>query len=109
MKKDIVEFVAKYPVEHQRPGGLAQKIELLGWKCEIINMDFITGLSRSHRQHDSISVIVYRMAMSTNYLSINTTYYAKDFSMLYIQEVVRIHGVPISIISHRSAQFTAAF
>ncbi|KAH0757858.1 hypothetical protein KY290_021351 [Solanum tuberosum] len=60
MKKDIAEFVAKCPncqqvkVKHQRPGGLAQRIELLEWKWEMINMDFITGLPRSRRQHDSI-------------------------------------------------------
>ncbi|KAH0691243.1 hypothetical protein KY285_018431 [Solanum tuberosum] len=48
MKKGIAEFVAKCPncqqvkVEHQRPGGLAQNIELPEWKWEMINMDFIT-------------------------------------------------------------------
>ena len=67
MKKDIAEFVTKcsncqqVKVEHQRPGGLAQNIELSEWKWEMINMDFITGLPRSHRQHDFIWVIVDRM------------------------------------------------
>ncbi|KAH0689476.1 hypothetical protein KY289_016834 [Solanum tuberosum] len=47
MKKGIAEFVVKCPncqqvkVEHQRPGGLAQNIELPEWKWEMINMDFI--------------------------------------------------------------------
>ena len=60
MKKGIAEFVAKCPncqqvkVEHQRPNGLAQNIELPEWKWEMINMDFITSLPRSRRQHDSI-------------------------------------------------------
>ncbi|WMV30480.1 hypothetical protein MTR67_023865 [Solanum verrucosum] len=35
--------------EHQRPDGMAQNIEIPEWKWEMINMDFITGLSRSHR------------------------------------------------------------
>ena len=53
IKKYIIEFVAKcsycqqVKVEHQRPGGLAQNIELSEWKWDIINMDFITGLPRS--------------------------------------------------------------
>ena len=53
MKKDIAEFVAKcsnchqVKVEHQRPGGLYQVIELLEWKWEMINMDLIIGFPRS--------------------------------------------------------------
>ena len=67
MKKGISQFVAKCPdcqqvkVDHQRPGGLAQNIELPEWKWEMINMNFITGLPSSHRQHDFIWVVVYRM------------------------------------------------
>ncbi|WMV49781.1 hypothetical protein MTR67_043166 [Solanum verrucosum] len=47
MKKCIAEFGAKCPncqevkVEHQRPGGMVQNIELPEWKWEMINMDFI--------------------------------------------------------------------
>ncbi|KAH0784113.1 hypothetical protein KY290_003711 [Solanum tuberosum] len=107
MKKDIVEFVAKCPncqqvkVEHQRPGGLAQRIELPEWKWEMITMDFITGLPRSRRQHDSIWVIVDRMTNSAHFLPVKTTHSAEDYAKLYIQEIVRLHGVPISIISDR--------
>ncbi|KAH0738661.1 hypothetical protein KY290_037366 [Solanum tuberosum] len=115
MKKGIAEFVAKCPncqqvkVEHQRPGGLAQRIEPLEWKWEMINMDFITGLPRSRRQHDSIWVIVDRMTKSAHFLPVKTTNTAEDYAKLYVQEIVRLHGVPISIISDRGAQFTAQF
>ncbi|KAH0711565.1 hypothetical protein KY289_007524 [Solanum tuberosum] len=115
MKKGIAEFVAKCPncqqvkVEHQRPGGLAQRIELPEWKWEMINMDFITGLPRSRRQHDSIWVIVDRMTKSAHFLPVKTTNTAEDYAKLYVQEIVRLHGVPISIISDRGAQFTAQF
>ncbi|KAH0776134.1 hypothetical protein KY290_007545 [Solanum tuberosum] len=43
LAKDVHRLVK---VEHQRPGGLAQNIELLEWKWEMINIDFITGLPR---------------------------------------------------------------
>ncbi|CAN4106287.1 unnamed protein product [Withania somnifera] len=48
MKKDIAEFVAQCPnrqqvkVEHQKPGGYMQPIEIPTWKWDMINMDFIT-------------------------------------------------------------------
>lgn len=63
MKKDIVEFVSKYPnwkqvkAKHQRPYGVAQNINISECKCEMINMDFIIGLPRPRRQHDPIWVI----------------------------------------------------
>ncbi|XP_070006050.1 uncharacterized protein [Nicotiana sylvestris] len=47
MKRDVADFVAKCPncqqvkAKHQRPGGLAQCIEIPTWKWEIINTDFV--------------------------------------------------------------------
>ncbi|WMV41716.1 hypothetical protein MTR67_035101, partial [Solanum verrucosum] len=64
MKRKIADFVAKRPnfqqvkVEHQKPGGMNQEINIPTWKWEVINMDFITGLPRTRKQHDSIWVIV---------------------------------------------------
>lgn len=75
----------------------------------MINMEFITGLPRSQRQHDSIWVIVDSMTKSAHFLPVRTTYLAEDYAKLYIQEVVRLDGVPVSIISDRGAQFTTQF
>ena len=105
LKKDVVEFVAKclnfqqVKVEYQRPEGLAQNIEIPEWKWEMINMDFIIGLPRSRRQHDSICVIVDKMTNSINILPLKSTHSTKDYAKLYIQEVLRLHGVPVLIIS----------
>ena len=47
MKKNIAEFLAQYPyceqvkVEHQKPRGFMQRIELPIWKLDMINMDFV--------------------------------------------------------------------
>ncbi|KAH0733004.1 hypothetical protein KY289_004192 [Solanum tuberosum] len=115
MKKGIAEFVAQcsncqqVKVEHQRPGGMAQNIEIPEWKWEMINMVFVTGLSRSRRQHDSIWVIVDRMTKSAHFLPVKTTHLAEDYARLYIQEVLGLHGVPVLIISNIGVQFTAQF
>ena len=63
MKKDIAESVAKYPncqqvnAENLKRGGLRQMIEVPTWKWEFINMDFVVGLPRTRRQHDSIGLL----------------------------------------------------
>ena len=72
-------------------------------------MNFITGLPRTRRQHDSIWVIVDRMTKSSRLLVVKTTYSAEDYSRLYINEIVRLHGVSLSIILDRGPQFTSHF
>ena len=115
MKRDIEEFVSKCPncqqvkVEHQKPGGMTQEIDIPTWKWDVINMDFITGLPRTGRQHDSIWVIVYRMTKSSRFLAVKTTYSTEDYAKIYLTEIVRLHGVPLSIIPDRGHQFTSHF
>ncbi|WMV54831.1 hypothetical protein MTR67_048216 [Solanum verrucosum] len=45
-------------VEHQKPGGMTQEIDIPTWKWEVINMDFITGGTHGHhpRTVDGLTV-----------------------------------------------------
>ena len=87
-KRDICKFVEECPncqqvkVEHLNLGGLTQTIEIRMWKWEGINMDFVVGL-------------------------LKTTFKAEDYAKLYIDEIVRWHGISLCIISDRGAQFTS--
>ena len=49
------------------------------------------------------------MIKSSNFLAVKTTDLAKDYAKLYINEILRLHGVPLSIISDRGPQFTSHF
>ena len=88
---------------------MTQEIDIPSLKWEVINMDFITVLPHSRRQHDSIWVVVDRMTKSSQYLAVETTYLAEDYAKLYINEIQRLHGVTLSIISYRGPQFTSHF
>ncbi|WMV37248.1 hypothetical protein MTR67_030633, partial [Solanum verrucosum] len=74
MKRDIEKFVARcsncqqVKADHQGPGGLTQDIDILTWKWKEVNMDFVVGLPRTRRQHDSIWVIVDRFTKSSHFL-----------------------------------------
>ncbi|WMV45820.1 hypothetical protein MTR67_039205 [Solanum verrucosum] len=52
---------------------------------------------------------VDRLTKSAHFLPIKTEYIAEEYAKLYIKEIVRLHGVPIPIISNRGAQFTVKF
>ena len=115
MKRDVADFVSKclncqqVKVEHMRPGGTSQEIALPLWKWEMINMDFITGHSRSRNQYDSIWVIVDRLTKSAHFLPVRTNYLGEDYAKIYIEEIVRFHGSPVSIIFDRGTQFSSQF
>ena len=54
-------------------------------------------------------MIVDRMTKSYRFLAVKTTYSAKDYAKLYLTEIVRLHGVPLSIISDRGPHLTSHF
>ncbi|KAL5542399.1 hypothetical protein UlMin_010109 [Ulmus minor] len=115
MKKDVANYVAKCLVcqkikaEHQRPAGVLQPIEIPEWKWEQISMDFVVGLPKTTNGYDAVWVIVDRLTKSVHFLPIKITYSLEQLADLYVKEIVRLHGVPTSIISDRDSRFTSAF
>ena len=115
MKRHVGDFVRRcltcqqVKVEHQRPAGLLQPLEIAEWKWEHITMDFVTHFPRTSRKHDAIWVIVDRLTKSEHFLAVRMTFTLEEFCRLYIREIVRLHGVPVSIVSDRDPRFTAQF
>ena len=80
----------------------------LGNRSQLIWTSWL-GLPKTRRQHDSIWVIVDGMTKSAYFISVKSTYRAKNYAKLYIDDIVRLHGIPLSIILDRGAQFTSHF
>ena len=72
-------------------------------------MDFITGLPMTPQGHDSIWVIVDRLTKSAHFIPVNTRYIVGKYAEIYVSQIVRLHGVPRTIISDRGPQFIARF
>ncbi|KAK4385928.1 Transposon Ty3-I Gag-Pol polyprotein [Sesamum angolense] len=93
MKKDVAEFVAKcmtcqlVKAEHRAPAGLPRKL----------------------RKHDAIWVIVDRLTKSAHFLPIRLGDSLDKLAELYVEEIVRLHGVSVSIVSDRDPRFTSRF
>ncbi|KAH0730003.1 hypothetical protein KY289_001191 [Solanum tuberosum] len=111
----VLRFVAKclncqqVKVEHQRPGSLSQDIGNPTWNWDDVNMDFIVGLPRTRRQHDSIWVVIDQMTKSAHLIPVKVYFPMEDYAKLYIREIVKLHGVSLSIIFDRVIQFTSHF
>ena len=68
-------------------------------------MDFIVGLPRTQSGHDSIWVIVDRLTKSAHFLPVQISSPMEKLAQLYVDEIVRLHGVPKSIISDRDQRY----
>ena len=115
MKREIAEFVSKcltcqqIKIEHQKPAGLIQPLSIPEWKWERITMDFVTGLPKTQCGHDAIWVIVDRLTKSVHFIATNNTYFLERYARLYVDEIVRLHGASLSIVSDRDPRFTSRF
>ena len=72
-------------------------------------MEFVTHFPRTSLKHNAMWVIVDRLTKSTHFLAVLMTFTLKEFYRLYIQEIVRLHGAPVSIVSNRDPRFTTQF
>ncbi|KAE9597602.1 putative nucleotidyltransferase, Ribonuclease H [Lupinus albus] len=72
-------------------------------------MDFVSGFPKTQKEYDSIWVIVDRLTKSAHFLPMNMRYSLERLAELYIREVVRLHGIPSSIVSDRDPRFTSNF
>ena len=99
MKSDVVNYVEKFlecqlvKVEHRHPTGLLQPHAIPESKWEIISMDFIVGLLITPQRHDYVFVVVDTLTKSAHFIPIKTTYQAHDIAKVFINEIVRLHGI----------------
>ncbi|GAU10603.1 hypothetical protein TSUD_418240, partial [Trifolium subterraneum] len=115
MKTEIAEFVSRcivcqqVKIEHQKPAGPLQPLEIPEWKWEHITMDFATGLPCNQKGEDSIWVIMDRLTKSAHFIAVKSTYKASRYAEIFLEEIVKLHGVPLSIVSDRDPTFTSHF
>jgi hypothetical protein len=69
-------------------------------------MDFVVGLPRASGGQDSIWVVIDRLTKSAHFLPFHMTDPVPKLAEIYVRDIVRLHGVPVSIVSDRDARFT---
>ncbi|CAL8169354.1 unnamed protein product [Prunus armeniaca] len=92
MKGDIAKYVSRCLIcqqvkaECQKQSGLMQPLSIPEWKWEYITMEFVFKLPCTSKGHDGIWL-----------------------AKLFVYEIVRLHGAPMSIVSDMDARFTSHF
>jgi hypothetical protein len=69
-------------------------------------MDFIIGLSLITRRHDSIFLAIDTLMNNAHFILVRTMYQEPDITIIFANEIVRLHGIPRKIIFDRGLVFT---
>ena len=64
-------------------------------------MDFVSGFPLTQQKHDSVSVIIDRLTKLAHFIPVRINYYMDRLAELYVDEIVRLHGVSLFIVSDR--------
>jgi len=65
-------------------------------------MDFIDGLPSS-QGHDTIMVVVDRLSKYAHFVPLKHPYTALSVAKAFVANIVRLHGMPLSIVSDRDS------
>src|ERR1700691_5483951 len=90
----------------QRPVGLLHLLPIPNRPWGSIGMDFVGPFPKS-QGYDYLWVIICRLTSMVHLIPVNTTVKVSELSSIYIKEVVRLHGLPGSIVSDRDSKFTS--
>jgi hypothetical protein len=112
LKQSVHRFVAECTVcqqakpEHVKSPGLLQPLPVPTEPWEMISLDFVEGLPKSHNC-DVILVIIDRFTKYGHFLPMSHPFIALQVAQLFINSVYRLHGLPKIIVSDRDKIFTS--
>ena len=89
--------------------GLLHPIPIAKSNWQSISMDFILGLPQTQRQKDTILVVVDRLIKMAHFIATREIVEAPQVVDLFIQNVLRLHGLLVSIVSNQDVCFCRHF
>lgn len=72
-------------------------------------MDFMVGLSRAKRGYNALWVIVDRLTKLAHFILAKDITSIDQLGQIYVRKIVRLHGVPKTIVLDRDTRFVSTF
>ncbi|WVZ63882.1 hypothetical protein U9M48_013476 [Paspalum notatum var. saurae] len=114
MKQVVQDFVRdcatcqRYKSEHLHPAGLLLPLPIPQGVWTDVALDFVEALPRI-RGKSVILTVVDRFSKYCHFIPLAHPYSAESVAQAFFAEIVRLHGVPQSMVSDRDPVFTLTF
>jgi hypothetical protein len=106
MRRDVATFVSRCTTcqkakSRLNPHGLYMPLPIPSVPWEDISMDFVLGMPRTRKGHDSIFVVVDQFSEMTHFIPFLKTDDVTNIADLFFRDIIRLHGVLNTIVSDR--------
>lgn len=114
MGRDIEKFCLSCGIcqtskpSNQLPQGLLHSLPLPTRPWGSLSMDFVGPFPPSHG-FDYLWVVLCRLTSMAHLIPLSTTVRASELAWIFVRDIVRLHGLPDSILSDRDSKFTSRF
>nr|CAB3494457.1 unnamed protein product [Digitaria exilis] len=98
----------RYKSEHLHPAGLLLPLPVPSLVWADLGLDLIEALPKVGGK-SVILTVVDRFSKYCHFIPLSHPYTAKSVAQVFFAEIVRLHGIPQSLVSDRDPVFTSAF
>ena len=114
LQTDVRRYVEECLICQQEKGGtsnvgLYNPLPIPHKPWDLVRMDFVIGPPRTKLGYDRIFVVVDKFSKMAHFIACKTTHDASHVAGFFFKGVVRLHGLPLSIISDRDPKFLGHF